>query len=92
MQTYLSVKTIHMNEPRLRSAAVALETQLIAEMLLAAGLGEPRRAFGGGAGEAQFSSMLNDEYASAIVEGGGLGLSEHIFQVLLEIRDEPTDI
>lgn len=68
----------------LRRAARELETTFLAEMLKAAGLGKSREAFGGGAGEDQFGSFLVREQAAALVENGGIGLSESIFQSLKE--------
>ena len=66
----------------LRKAARALETSFLAEMLKSAGIGEPRQTFGGGAGEDQFASFLRQEHARAIVDAGGLGLSESLYHAL----------
>ncbi len=71
-------------EAALRQAAEELEATFLAEMLKTAGLGEARGPFGGGAGEEQFSSMLVDEQARAMVRAGGIGLSEMIFESLKE--------
>lgn len=68
----------------LRQAAQELEATFLAEMLEAAGLGESRQAFGGGAGEDQFASLLRMEQARAMVQSGGIGLSEVIFNALKE--------
>ncbi|MEL6169664.1 MAG: flagellar biosynthesis protein FlgJ [Pseudomonadota bacterium] len=65
-------------------AAQQLEATFISEMLKSAGFGEPRESFGGGAGEAQFSSFLRDLHAEAVMEGGGFGLAESIFNALKE--------
>lgn len=67
----------------LRSLAESLEAQFLSEMLKASGVGKPRDAFGGGAGEDHFSSFLTQEYANAIVQRGGIGLSESIYRSLL---------
>ncbi|MFN0113706.1 MAG: rod-binding protein [Paracoccaceae bacterium] len=66
----------------LRRAAEALEATFLSEMLKSAGFGEARDGFGGGAGEAQFASLLRDEQARAIVAAGGLGIAERIFRAL----------
>lgn len=53
-------------------------------MLKATGLGNSREAFGGGAGEDQFSGLLASEQARAMVEAGGIGLAESIYRSLAE--------
>ncbi len=75
------------NEPRiddstLRKASRDLEASFIAEMLKSAGVGKSRDSFGGGAGEDNFSSFLVTAQAEKIVESGGFGLAEKIFQAL----------
>lgn len=79
-------RTPHLpNEPdRLHAAAQKLEAAFLAEMLKAAGFGEARSGFGGGAGEDQFSSLLLREHAEAISRAGGIGLSEAIYEALKE--------
>lgn len=56
----------------------------MSEMLKAAKFGEPRTSFGGGAGEEQFASVLRQAQAELMVETGGIGLAESIFQALKE--------
>lgn len=68
----------------LMSKAEELETTFLAEMLAHAGLGEPQAGFGGGPGEAQFASFLRQEQARLMVDGGGIGLSELIFNTMVE--------
>ena len=72
----------------LRVAAEKLEATFLAEMLKAAGLGEARDAFGGGAGEEQFASFLRQAQAEEMVRTGGLGLAESLYQALKEKQDE----
>ena len=72
------------NERKLRDAALELEANFLAEMLKAAGVGETPEAFGGGAGEDQFSSMLRLEQARQMATNGGVGLTEMIFEALKE--------
>lgn len=79
--------TSALDDKRLRGAARALEASFLAEMLGAAGLGKARTAFGGGAGEDQFSSFLVQEQARALSERGGIGLAESIFEALKQRRD-----
>ncbi len=68
----------------LREAAVSLESLFLSEMLEAAGFGEPRGSFGGGAGEAQFSSFLRESYAQELSENGGIGLAEALYQSMVK--------
>ncbi|NNE53780.1 MAG: chemotaxis protein chel [Sulfitobacter sp.] len=72
----------------LRAAAQELEASFLAEMLGAAGFGESRQSFGGGAGEDQFASLLRREQAMVMVRSGGIGLSETIFHALKEKQDD----
>ncbi|SFD66924.1 Rod binding protein [Roseivivax sediminis] len=66
----------------LRDAAVGLEAQFLSEMLKAARFGKAPDAFGGGAGEDQFASLLRDSHARQLAEAGGIGLAEQIFNML----------
>lgn len=73
----------------LRQAAQALEASFLTEMLNAAGLGKAREGLGsGGAGEDHFASFLVREHARIMVEAGGIGLSESIFNALKEQADD----
>lgn len=72
------------SDKALRTAAQELEATFLAEMLDAAGFGDSRQSFGGGAGEDQFASMLRLEQARMMVRSGGIGLSEAIFNALKE--------
>jgi Rod binding domain-containing protein len=65
-------------------AAQNLEAAFLAEMLQSAGLGQTSESFGGGAGEDQFSSFLIQEQAKNIVNGGGIGLAQSLFEALKE--------
>ena len=58
-------------DPALKAAATELEAAFLAEMLKSAGLGQAREAMGGGAGEAQFASLLATEHAKALAKAGG---------------------
>ena len=72
-----------MQTDALRSAAEEMEAAFLSEMLKSAGLGEMPSSFGGGAGEEHFASFLREEQARAMVQAGGIGLAEHIFQSLI---------
>jgi peptidoglycan hydrolase FlgJ len=73
---------------QLMSKAEELEASFLAEMLAHSGLGEMQGAFGGGQGEAQFTSFLRQEQARLIVEKGGLGLAELIFNSMVEAEND----
>jgi Rod binding domain-containing protein len=68
----------------LMEKAKALEASFLTEMLGHAGLGAAPQGFSGGIGEEQFSSFLRAEQAKAMVEKGGIGLAEQIFNSLKE--------
>lgn len=69
------------DDPMMR-AAQELEVNFLSEMLKSAGLGETPKAFGGGVGEDQFASFLRLEQARAMVDGGGIGLAERLFEAM----------
>lgn len=66
----------------LRRTAEKLEAAFLSEMLKSAGFGRARESFGGGVGEEQFASFLRDEEARAMVQAGGIGLAESIFEAM----------
>ena len=70
------------SDARLRDAAQKLEATFLAEMLKSAGLGASRQTFGGGAGEDQFASFLREEQARGMVEAGGIGLAQALFEAM----------
>lgn len=74
-------------DKQLMDVARELEVSFLAEMLKSVGAGAPRDTFGGGAGEEQFSSFLRMAQAREMVEGGGLGLAESLFEALKERSD-----
>tara|TARA_R110002072_G_scaffold179916_1_gene336055 strand:+ start:331 stop:663 length:333 start_codon:yes stop_codon:yes gene_type:complete len=67
---------------KLHAAANALEASFLSEMLKSAGLGASRDAMGGGIGEDQFGSFLREEQAKQMVEAGGIGLAESLFEAM----------
>ena len=80
----LPAHTSNSLDQSLRQAAQKLEASFLAEMLKSAGLGESREAFGGGSGEDQFASFLRQAQAEKMVQAGGIGLAESIFEALKE--------
>ncbi len=69
---------------KLRATAEAFEAVFLAEMLKAAGIGQPQSGFGtGGAGEDTFASYFADIHARALVARGGIGLADRIEQALV---------
>lgn len=75
------------SEDALRSVSEDLEATFLAEMLKASGFGKTPETFGGGSGEDQFSSFLVQAQAEKIVEAGGIGLAEHIFNSLKDTQN-----
>jgi Rod binding domain-containing protein len=71
-------------QDQLMVKAEELEASFLSEMLAHSGLGEMQGSFGGGSGEEQFSSFLRQEQARLIVQHGGLGLAELIFNTMVE--------
>lgn len=69
----------------LMDRAKALEASFLSEMLSYAGLNAQTGSFSGGIGEEQFASFLRDEEAKSMVQHGGIGLAEKLFQSL--VRD-----
>lgn len=68
----------------LQAKAAELETAFLAEMLRHAGLGTHTGGFGGGIGAEQFASFLREGQAKAMVQAGGIGLTESLFRALAE--------
>lgn len=74
----------------LMEKAKSLEVVFLSEMLSHAGLAASDGPFSGGIGEEQFASFLREAQAKAIVEQGGIGLAEHLFQSLVK-NDHATE-
>ena len=70
----------------LMTKAEEMEAAFLAEMLAHTGLGESEGPFSGGPGEGQFASFLRQEQARLMVESGGIGLAELIFNTMVEGR------
>ncbi|MCK0171514.1 rod-binding protein [Aliiroseovarius sp. S1123] len=68
-------------------AAKELEASFLSEMLKSAGIGKTPDSFGGGIGEDQFASFLRQEQARGMVDSGGIGLAQSLFEALKERSD-----
>ena len=75
---------------QLMQKAQELETRFLSEMLAHTGLDAQTGAFNGGIGEDQFASFLREAQAKALVDRGGLGLAQSIFQSLVRRDDTAT--
>lgn len=73
---------------QLKRKAQELEANFLSEMLSYTGLDDQEGAFSGGIGEDQFKSFLRDAQAKAMVEHGGVGLTENIFNALVKRENE----
>jgi peptidoglycan hydrolase FlgJ len=74
---------------QMMAKAEELEATFLAEMLGHAGLGNAgmdggSSGFDGGHGEEQFTSFLKQEQARIIVEKGGIGLAQLIFNSMVQ--------
>ncbi len=69
---------------KVKTLANDLEASFISEFLNHTLPKNSTSFFGGGSGEDQFSSFLNEAYAQEIVKSGGFGLSEKFEQQLSE--------
>lgn len=68
---------------QLQESARKLEAVFISQMLKNAGFAETTGSFDSQKNEDQFASFYTEEIAKAVVESGGFGLSENLFQALL---------
>jgi Rod binding domain-containing protein len=64
--------------------AKELEAAFLSEMLSHAGMTPEGGSFAGGEGEEQFASFLRDAQARLMVDRGGIGLAEMIFNSLVK--------
>lgn len=75
------------DDARLMEAAKKLEAGFLAEMLKSAGLGAVPEQFGGGAGEEHFASFMVDAQARKMVDAGGIGLAQSLFEAMKARED-----
>jgi peptidoglycan hydrolase FlgJ len=73
----------------LMQKAKDLEAAFLSEMLSYAGVDAQEGPFSGGVGEDQFASFLRDTQAKAMVDHGGIGLAEKLFQSLVRNDHAP---
>lgn len=75
-------------EAEAQTAAEDFEAFLLSQMVTAmfAGTGE-NNPFGGGPGEQAFRGLLNEEYAKAMAQSGGLGLSDRLTAEILQYQE-----
>jgi Rod binding domain-containing protein len=76
---------------KLMEKAKELEAAFLSEMLSYSGLGESSESFGGGIGEDQFASFLRNEQARLMVEKGGIGLAQTMFESLVRAQEGKND-
>lgn len=69
-------------DEKLWQAAKQLEATFLSEMLKSAGFDQVNESFGGGIGEEHFSSFMRDIQAENMVEAGGIGLAESLFNAM----------
>lgn len=75
----------------LRAATEALEANFLAEMLKHAGVGKSPSAFGGGAGEEAFSSLLVRAQAEHMAANGSVGIAERLFEAMIRADGNGAD-
>ncbi len=75
-------------EALLRKRSQEMEVGFLSEMLSYTGL-NATSDFAGGEGEDQFASFLREEQAKAMVQHGGIGLAQTIFNALAK-RDDTS--
>ena len=73
----------------LMQKAKDLEAAFLSEMLSYAGVDGQQGPFSGGVGEDQYASFLRETQAKAIVDHGGIGLAEKLFQSLTRLDHAP---
>ena len=71
-------------DAQLREQAREFEAVFVSQMLKHAGLTEALSGSESKFGGEAFSNMLTEQYANELVEDGGFGLAEEIYQQLLE--------
>ncbi len=76
------------SEAKARAAAEAFESFFLAQVLqhLYAGIATDG-PFGGGKSEAVYRSMLNNHYAKAITESGGVGIADAVYREILRLQE-----
>jgi Rod binding domain-containing protein len=83
----LSPTLLSSKDQTLMDKARELEASFLSEMLNYAGLGDTSGRYFGTVGEDQFGSFLRDAQARQMVDKGGIGLAESLFQSLTRMQD-----
>lgn len=97
MTNLLPTQAQHISTPRVTpkmtalKAAQKLEASFLAEMLKHSGLDAAKHAFSGGIGEDQFASFQRKAMAEALVQRGGIGLTEKFYNAMMEQKDDRTN-
>ena len=78
---------LSLEDQTLMDKARELEASFLSEMLNYAGLGDSKGSYFGTIGEDQFGSFLRDAQARQMVDKGGIGLAESLFQSLTRTQD-----
>jgi Rod binding domain-containing protein len=76
------------DDANMRDAAKKLEATFLSEMLKSAGFDKYAQGFGSGIGQEQFASFLRDAQAEHMVEGGGIGLAESLYNAMRKVAYE----
>ena len=76
------------NAAEARAAAESFEAHFLANFVgsMFSGM-ETDGPFGGGHGETVFRSLLNQEYAGAMSQSGGVGIADSVFKEILKIQE-----
>lgn len=70
-----------------RATAEEFEAVFLAQMVEQMMGPSTESAFGGGPGEAAFSSMLTEEYAKVMTRAGGIGLADALVREMLALQE-----
>lgn len=71
-----------------REASEEFEAMFVQQMVEQMWSGvETDGPFGGGNGEKIFRSLLNEEYSSKIVAGGGIGIADAVYREILKMQE-----
>jgi peptidoglycan hydrolase FlgJ len=74
-------------DQQLMDKARELEASFLSEMLNYAGLDDSEGGFASGVGEGQFGSFLREAQARQLVDKGGIGLAQMLFNSLSRMQD-----
>lgn len=74
---------------KVKATAKEFEAVFVSEMLshMFEGI-EVDKEFGGGAGETMFRSMMVQEYGKQMTKGGGLGISDQIQKMMIQMQQQ----